>query len=71
MFQCVKDFNNNSPNVADSRGTQPDVVGKSNFLQEFVYFSHLVANTPFYFNPIEFNIELNVLAWSFGVQNFI
>lgn len=27
MFQCVKDFNNNSPNVADSRGTQPTVVG--------------------------------------------
>ena len=65
MFQCVKDFNNNSPNVADSRGTQPDVVGKSNFLQDFFYFSHLVAKTPFYLfyiNPIEFNVELNVLA---------
>lgn len=27
MFQCVKDFNNNSPSVADGRGTQPTVVG--------------------------------------------
>jgi len=32
MFQCVKDFNNNSPSVADGRGTQPTVVGELEFL---------------------------------------
>ena len=43
MFQCVKDFNNNSPNVADARGTQPTVVGESFYL-DFPNFEILSIN---------------------------